>query len=141
MENRNRDYFSKPFHLVLGASMIATESELFRQLLHYQNEGTIGTIIHDEIQDDNDNSRGIGGVSRFDAYRNALGITFPLLSKRYNGPSFLNTHPEKGHIHRKRSMTLQKALDYIDIILIRHKLAGQHYSEKAALLLNSLILS
>jgi hypothetical protein len=135
MVNRNRNYFSKPFHLVLGASMIATESELYRQLLHYQKEGTIGTIIHDEIQDDDDNSRGVGGVSRFEAYRNALGIVFPVLSRRYNGPSFLNTHPEKGHIHRKRSMTVQKALDYIDIILVRYKLAGQYYMVKAEALL------
>ena len=135
MKNRNRSYFTRPFHLVLGASMIAPESELYRSLLNYQKEGTISTILHDELQDADDNSRGIGGSSRSEAYRNALGLVFPLFSRRFKGPSFLNTHPEKGHIHRKRSMTVQKALDYIEIILVRHKLAGHHYSEKAAMLL------
>lgn len=135
MENRNRTYFNKPFHLVLGASMIAPESELYRRLLYYQKEGMIGTILYDELQDADDNSRGVGGVSRAEAYRNALGIVFPQFSGRYKGPSFLSKHPEKGHIHRKRSMTVQKALDYIDIILVRHKLAGNHYSEKAASLI------
>jgi hypothetical protein len=56
---------------------------------------------------------------------------FPFFSKKFKGPSFLNTHPEKGHVHRMRSKTVQKALDYIDIILIKHKLAGTHYMEKA----------
>lgn len=130
-KNRNNIYFHKPFHLVLGASMISPESDLFNQLVHYQNEGTIGTIIHDEIQDDGDNSRGVGGLSRGEAYRNAFGIMFPFLSRRFKGPSFLNAHPEKGHIHRKRSKTVQKALDYIDVILIKHQLAGDHYMEKA----------
>jgi hypothetical protein len=130
-KNRHNVYFRKPFHLVLGASMISPHSDLFRQLVHYQKEGTIGTIIHDEIQDEGDNSRGVGGLSRGEAYSNAFGIMFPFLSKKFTGPSFLNTHPEKGHIHRKRSKTVQKALDYIDIILIRHKLAGEYYREKA----------
>jgi hypothetical protein len=129
--NRNKIYFNKPFHLVLGASMISTESDLYNQLIHYQKKGRIGTIIHDEIQDEGDNSRGVGGLSRSEAYGNAFGIIFPLLSKKFHGPSFLNTHPEKGHIHRKRSKTVQKAIDYIDLILIKHKLAGNNYMQKA----------
>jgi hypothetical protein len=133
--NRNNIYFRKPFHLVLGASMISPRSELFRQLIHYQEEGTIG-IIHDEIQDEGDNSSGIGGLSRLEAYSNAFGLMFPLISRKFKGPSFLNTHPEKGHIHRKRSKTVQKALDYIDIILIKNKLAGNHYMEKAVAFVN-----
>ena len=139
-QNRNRDYFSKPFHLALGASMIAPESQLYRQLLKHQEDGMIGTILHDEIQDEDDNVFGVGGATLFEAYRNALGIVFPFLSKRYKGPSFLNTHPVNGHIHRKRSTTVKKALDYIDIILVRHRLAGKYYSEKAAELLKSPIL-
>ena len=135
MKNRNRSYFSRPFHLVLGASMLAPESELYRSLLNYQKDGIIGIILHDELQDADDNSRGVGGNSRAEAYKNALGLVFPFFSRRFKGPSFLNTHPEKGHIHRKRSMTVQKALDYIEIILVRHKLAGHFYSEKAAMLL------
>lgn len=138
-ENRQLKYFSKPFHLVLGASMVNHESQLFRQLLKHQKDGLIGIILHDEIQDKDDNSYGVGGVSRFEAYRNALGISFPCLSTRYKGPSFLNTHPENGHTHRKRSMTVQKALDYIDIILIRYKLAGDHNSERAASRLKEII--
>ena len=130
-KNRNGEYFSKPFHVVLGASMVSHESQLFSHLLHYQKDGLIGTILHDEISDKDDNAYGVGGASRLEAYRNALGIAFPFLSTRYKGPSFLNTHPEKGHIHRKRSMTVQKALDYIDIILVKHKLAGDHHSRKA----------
>ena len=105
--------------------MISDRSELYRQLINFQNEGTIGTIIHDEIQDEDDNSRGVGGVTRSEAYSNAFGIMVPLLSGKYRGPSFLNAHPVNGHIHRKRSKTVQKALDYIDIILVKHKLAGE----------------
>jgi hypothetical protein len=131
LKNRNNIYFHKPFHLVLGASMLSSESDLFKQLLHYQKEGTIGTIIHDEIQDADDNSAGVGGKTKREAYSNAFGLMIPLLSKKYSGPSFLNAHPLKGHIHRKRSKTVQKALDYIDIILVRHKLAGDHYKIKA----------
>lgn len=129
--NRNNIFFSKPFHIVLGASMIAPESRLYKKLLHYQNEGKIGTIIHDEIQDKDDNSHGVGGLTRIEAYKNAFGIMFPVLSGRFKSPSFLYAHPDKGHIHRKRSKTVQKALDYIDIILIRHKLAGNRYMERA----------
>lgn len=130
-QNRNFAYFKKPFHLVLGASMVASGSGLYRQLLKYQREGYIGTIIHDEIQDEGDNSVGIGGKSRLEAYINAFGIMFPFLSFRFKGPSFLNTNPEKGHIHRKRSMTVQKAIDFITIILIKYQLAGNMYMEKA----------
>jgi hypothetical protein len=134
-KNRNNVYFHKPFHLVLGASMLSERSELYRQLLQYHKEGTIGTIIHEEIQDAGDTSAGVGGLTRKEAYSNAFGLMFPWLSKKYHGPSFLNTHPLKGHIHRKRSKTVQKALDYIDIILVKHKLAGEYYSEKAVLVI------
>jgi hypothetical protein len=130
-QNRNNSCFNKPLHLVLGASMVATDSSLFRQLLKYQKEGHIGIIIHDELQDAGDNSAGIGGTSRLEAYRNAFGIMFPILSSRFKGPSFLNTHPERGHIHRRRSMTVQKAIDFITIILVKHRLAGKRYMEKA----------
>jgi hypothetical protein len=130
-KNKNNIYFKKPFHLVLGASMISQRSELFMQLLSYQKEGTIGTIIHDEVQDYGDNSAGVGGISRLEAYSNALGIIFPYLSRKFKGPSFLNTNPETGHIHRKRSKTVQKAIDYINIILIKNRLAGDYNMEKA----------
>jgi hypothetical protein len=139
-ENVNNAIFRKPFHLVLGASMISSESELYKRLLHYQSEGLIGTIVHDEIQDEGDNSIGVGGSSRMEAFRNAFGIMFPLISFRYSRPSFLNAHPETGHIHRKRSKTVQKAIDYINIILIRHKLAGDHFGKKALQELNRINL-
>lgn len=130
-KNRHNVYFKKPFHLVLGSSMLSPESDLFKHLVHQQREGVIGTILHDEVQDKGDNSVGIGGVTRGEAYRNAFGLMFPLLSRKFRGPSFLNAHPEKGHIHRKRSKTIQKAFDYINIILVEHRLAGDHYMEKA----------
>jgi len=130
-KNRHNIYFKKPFHLVLGASMISPESDLFKRLIQHQKEGVIGTILHDEVQDEGDSSIGIGGVTRGEAYRNAFGLMFPLFSKKFKGPSFLNTHPEKGHLHRKRSKTVQKALDYITVIMIKNKLAGDHYMEKA----------
>jgi len=130
-KNRNNIYFHKPFHLVLGASMISEQSDLYRQLLHYQKEGTIGTIIHSEVQDEGDTSAGVGGTTRMEAYGNAFGLMFPWFSKKFSRPSFLNTDPEKGHIHRKRSKTVQKALDYISVILVKHKLAGTYYCERA----------
>ncbi len=135
-KNRNNIYLKKPFHLVLGASMISQESGLFNQLQKFQREGTIGIILHNEIQDAGDNSVGVGGVSRKEAYSNAFGLMLPWFSGKFYGPSFLNAHPEKGHIHRKRSKTIQKALDYIDIILIKNRLAGDYYMEKAAELIN-----
>jgi hypothetical protein len=140
LKNRNFLYFRKPFHLVLGASMISPESELFKQLIQYQKEGIIGTILHEEVQDEGDTSAGVGATSRLEAYRNAFGLMFPLISRRFKGPSFLNSHPEKGHIHRKRSKTVVKAIDYIKIILIRHILAGEHYKAVAEKTLKSPIL-
>jgi len=59
----------------------------------------------------------------------------PLLSRKFSGPSFLNTNPIKGHLHRKRSHTVQKALDFVEVLLVKHNLAGDHYREKAKLLL------
>jgi hypothetical protein len=117
--------------------MLSSRSALYRKLLLYQKEGTIGTILHDEVQDKGDSSAGVGGTSRTEAYTNAFGLILPFLSGKFKGPSFLNTHPEKGHIHRKRSKTVQKALDYIDIILVQHKLAGNRYKEKAVEVVNS----
>jgi hypothetical protein len=55
----------------------------------------------------------------------------PFFSSKFTGPSFLNTNPESGHIHRRRSQTIQKAIDYINIILIEHLLAGDYYQQKA----------
>lgn len=135
-QNRKNTLFNKPLHLVLGASMVAADSALFRQLLKYQKEGQIGIIINDELQDAGDNSAGIGGNSRLEAFRNAFGIVFPIFTSRFKGPSFLNAHPERGHIHRRRSMTVQKALDFITIILIKYRLAGERYKEEAEKVLN-----
>jgi hypothetical protein len=136
-KNKKHEYFLKPFHLVLGATMIAPESDLFRQLINFQKEGALGIILHDEVQDEGDSSVGVGGLSRGEAYRNAFGLMFPIFSGRYNGPSFLNTNAETGHIHRKRSKTVQKAVDYIRIILIERKLAGDYYKERAVAVLNN----
>jgi hypothetical protein len=131
----SRKLFDKPFHIILGASMIDPRSDLFKKLLQYQNAGIIGTIIHDEIQDEGDTSFGVGGLSRGEAYMNAFRLLLP-----GKGPSFLNKHPEKGHIHRKRSMTVQKAIDFINIILIKHKLAGDYYKEKAITAIQEIVI-
>jgi len=139
-KNKSDNLFKKPFHLVLGASMIASESDLFRQLTNYQKEGAIGIILHDEVQDEGDTSAGVGGLSRGEAYRNAFGLIFPYFSGKFKSPSFLNTHPEKGHIHRKRSKTVQKAIDYVRIILIENNLAGELYREKAISVLENIFI-
>ena len=130
-KNIHKKYFTKPFHLVLGASMISSKSELYKTLLNFQEQGQIGVILHDEIQDEGDNSIGVGGLSKTEAYINAFGLMFPLFSGKHSGPSFLNTHPDTGHIHRRRSKTIQKAIDYINIIFVKNKLAGESYGEKA----------
>jgi hypothetical protein len=130
-ENSKHELYKKPFHLVLGASMVSPGSDLYLKLLDYQREGLIGIILHDEMNDEGDNSAGVGGSNRFQAFRNAFGIMFPFLSFRFKGPSFLNADPETGHIHRKRSKTIQKAIDYINIILIEHKLAGEQHKQNA----------
>ncbi|MFH0843485.1 MAG: hypothetical protein V1903_12820 [Bacteroidota bacterium] len=130
-QNKDRLHFRKPIHLGLGSSVISKESELYRRLIEYQKEGSIGTIVLDDLLDKDDNSHGTGGTTRWQAYSNAFGLMFPFFSRKFSGPSFLNIHPVKGHIHRKRSQTVQKAIDYIDVLLIKHKLAGGYYSEKA----------
>jgi hypothetical protein len=129
--NSKRQYFSKPFHLALGASMVSKDSELFIHLLEYQRKGNIGKIILDELQDEGDSSIGAGSTTRVKAWLNAFGLMLPYFSSKYKRPSFLNTHPEKGHLHRRRSQTVQKAIDYIDVILIKNNLAGDHYRDKA----------
>ncbi len=130
-QNREKHYFRKPVHLGLGACLISRESDLFNRLLDYQKEGHLGTIVFDELQDEDDNIRDTGGTTSREAYSNAFGLMFPFFSKKFSGPSFLNTNPEKGHVHRKRSKTVRKALDYIDILFIKHKLAGDLYRQKA----------
>ncbi len=136
-KNRNKEILNYPFHLVLGASMTSEESELYRKLVQFQKEGIIGTIIHGEVQNEGDSSAGVGGSTRMEAYWNAFGLIFPWFSKKYSSPSFLNTHPSKGHIHRKRSMTVEKAIEFIDVILVKHKLAGEFYREKAIAILKN----
>jgi hypothetical protein len=130
-KNHDNNIFKKPFHLVLGASMISPQSALYNQLIQYQKEGKIGIILNDEMQDDGDTSYGVGGTTIMEAYRNAFGLMFPFFSGKFKRPSFLNTNRETGHIHRRRSQTLQKAIDYVNIILIKNRLAGDYYKEKA----------
>jgi hypothetical protein len=129
--NKDNTYFRKPFHLALGASMVSRESDLFKQIVRYQEEGIIGTLVFDELQDEGDSSNGVGGKTRGEAWRNAFGLMFPVLSGKFSGPSFLNTDPVKGHLHRRRSQTVRKAIDFIEVLLIRHQLAGDQYKEKA----------
>ncbi len=137
--NRGGNLLAVPFHLAMGSSMLSKESALFRQLQSYSNEGLIGKIILDELQDADDNSAGIGGVTRKEAFMNAFGLMFPVFSAKFKGPSFLNTHPENGHVHRRRSQQVQKAADFINVLMVRHNLAGHSYREKAVKVLNGLL--
>jgi hypothetical protein len=134
--NMEKQLFSKPFHLALGASMISKESDLYKHLIELQQKGNIGKIIFDELQDEGDSSTGVGSTTRSKAWSNAFGLMFPYFSAKFRRPSFLNTHPEKGHLHRRRSKTVQKAIDFIDVLLIKHKLAGDYYQHKARMVLN-----
>ena len=136
--NRDRLFFKKPVHLALGATMVSKDSELFRQLIAYQKDGIFGKIIYDELQDEGDDSAGIGSTTRGKAWSNAFGLMFPFFSKKFHRPSFLNTHPLKGHIHRRRSKTVQKAVDFIEVLLIDHKLAGDYFCEKAKAVISEL---
>jgi hypothetical protein len=115
-QTAERKVLKRPFHLALGASMVSKESDLFKGLLAFHESGIIGRIIYDELQDEGDNSMGIGGRNRLAAYLKGLGIVFPWLTWKYKGPSFLNTDPQKGHLHRRRAQTLQKAEDFVKIM-------------------------
>jgi hypothetical protein len=128
-------FLAGPFHLALGASMVSVRSGLYGKLLHYQKNGIIGKILYDDLQDDGDNSTGIGGSNRLEAYVNGLGICFPYLSPRHRGPSFLNNDPVSGHLHRVRAQSIQKAEDFVHTILIHHRLGGEEAKRKAEELL------
>ena len=134
-ENIRYKYYINPFHLALGTTYLSKESDLYLKLLYYQKKGIIGTIIFDELHDKGDSINGTGGRSRMEAWSNAFGLMAPLLSTRFNGPSFFNTDPEKGHLHRRRSQSVQKAIDFIEVIFIRNKLAGERYKERAIAIL------
>jgi hypothetical protein len=134
-ENIKNKYYNNPFHVAIGTSLISKKSNLYLKLLEYQKKGIIGEIIFDELHDDQDSINGIGGKSRGEAWSNAFGLMFPFLSKRFKKPSFLNTDHKNGHFHRRRSQTVQKAKDFIEVIFLQNKLAGDKYCEKAAALL------
>jgi hypothetical protein len=133
--HRREKHLNQSFNVALGASMVSKKSGLYRKLLEYQDQGIIGTIIFDELHDLNDNSNGIGGSSRFEAYSNALGICFPFMTRKFSGPSFLNTDPVTGHIHRVRAQSVQKAKDFLHTILIHYRLAGDEARAAAKSLL------
>jgi hypothetical protein len=135
-ENILYGYYKNPIHLVLGTTFISKESDLFKKLLEYQRSGILGTIIFDELQDEGDSIYGAGGRSKAEAWSNALGLMMPWFSKKFRAPSFLNTDPKKGHLHRRRSQTVQKAIDFIEIIFIRNNLAGDYYKNKARTVLS-----
>lgn len=117
--------------VALGASMVSKKSGLYRKLQDYQDRGIIGTLLYDELQDEGDNSNGIGGRTKPEAFGNGLGICFPFLSRQYHGPSFLNNHPVTGHLHRVRAQSVQKAKDFVQSILIDYQLGGDIAMRKA----------
>jgi hypothetical protein len=122
---------ARPFNLALGASMVSKQSGLYRKLAHYQETGIIGTLIYDELQDEGDNSGGIGGTNRIEGYLNGLGICFPFLTSKFKGPSFLNNDPVSGHMHRVRAQSIQKARDFVRVIFQEYRLAGEEAAERA----------
>jgi hypothetical protein len=131
----NEGILSGAFNLALGASMVSKKSALYRKLLWYQEKGIIGTIIYDELQDEGDNSNGLGGETRLEAFANGIGICFPFLTFKYQGPSFLNTNPVSGHLHRVRAQSVQKALDFLQVILVDYELGGVEARVQASALL------
>ena len=135
-KNRDKLLFRKPFHLALGASMVSTESDLFKKLQSYQKKGQFGMLIYDELQDKGDSTTGVGSTSKLKAWANAVGLMIPWLSRRYKRPSFLNIHPVKGHLHRRRSQTIRKALDFINVLLVEKNLAGDFYRDKAKMMIS-----
>jgi len=137
-KNRTGELNTAPFHIAMGSSMLSKQSLLYRNLEECRTEGLIGNIILDDLQDEGDDSAGIGGLTRKEAFMNAFGLMFPVFSSKFRGPSFLNTHPVKGHIHRRRSQQVQKAADYIKVLLVKHNLAGEAYRQKAENTLNKL---
>jgi hypothetical protein len=128
---QEKSFLSRPFNIALGASMVSKESGLFKKLQYYQTRGIINTIISDELDDEGDNTRGIGGCTRTRAYLNGLGICFPYLTRKFQGPSFLNRNPHSGHLHWKRAKSIEKANDFLRIILIDYELGGIEAREKA----------
>jgi len=128
----NENLLSQPFNVALGASMVSKKSGLYRKLLFYQERGIIRTIIYDELQDFGDNSNGIGGSTRLEGYTNGLGICFPFLTRKFKGPSFLNTNPVTGHLHRVRAQSVQKAKDFLRTILNDYELGGIAAKQAAA---------
>jgi len=127
-----------PVNLVLGSTMISKESLLYKHLIELKSANRLGTVIYDELQDSGDSSVGAGGTTRTEAWGNAFGLLFPYMSTKYSGPSFLNTHPVNGHLHRRRSQQVEKVNDYIRVILIEKELAGLHYRNRAEEFLKNL---
>jgi hypothetical protein len=139
--NSVNKFLSKPFHIALGSSIVSKESELYKRIEDLNKEGKIGKLIYDDLQDPGDSSTGVCGRTRSEAWINAFGIIMPWFSKKFSGPSFLNTNSATGHLHRRRSKTLQKALDFIDVMLIKNNLAGDFYNRRAKLVIEQEIIS
>lgn len=127
-----------PVNLALGSTMISKESLLYKHLIELKKVNKLGTVIYDELQDPGDTSVGAGGTTSTEAWGNAFGLILPFLSKKYSGPSFLNTHPINGHLHRRRSQQVEKVTDYIRVILIEKELAGLYYRNRAEEFLKNL---
>lgn len=135
-ENIKHNYYINPFHLVLGTNFISKDSDLFKTLIRYQKDGRIGAIIFDELQDEGDSVYQTGGTTRGEAWLNAFGLILPWFSRKFSPPSFLNTHPVKGHLHRRRSQSIKKVEEFIDIIFVKNNIAGDYFRKRAVDLLS-----
>jgi len=131
------DYFSQTadnqpeINLILGASMVSKESQLYQKLEELRKEGIITNIIYDELQDEGDSVTGMCGRSRVGAFARGLRMSFVIFGKYKGQPSILNNNPNTGHLHLQRAQSEEKAENFLVVTLIDYELAGQKTREKA----------
>lgn len=131
------DYFfntgkeSPDINLVMGASMVSKKSELYCRLEELRDEGSLSTLIYDELQDPGDNVTGMCGRSRVGAFARGVRMSFVFFGKYKGQPSILNNNPQTGHLHLQRAQSEEKAKKFLEVTLIDYSLAGEEIREKA----------
>lgn len=118
-------------NLVMGASMVSRESKLYHKLEELRNEGSLNTLIYDELQDPGDNVTGMCGNSRVAAFAKGLRMSFVIFGKYQGQPSILNNNPQTGHLHLQRAQSGEKAEKFLEVTLIDYALAGDELRGKA----------
>ena len=118
-------------NLVMGASMVSRESKLYHKLEELRNEGSLNTLIYDELQDPGDNVTGMCGNSRVAAFAKGLRMSFVIFGKYQGQPSILNNNPQTGHLHLQRAQSGEKAEKFLEVTLVEYAMAGEEIREKA----------